>query len=118
MPQDLNYLSDIIQAAHLIQQFVEGFEQNDFVADVMRQDAVIRRLAIIGEAVQQLSGTFKTGHPEIPWKEMAGMRNILIHNYNKVDIVRVWVTIRNDIPALIAQIEPLVPPEEDNPLTK
>lgn len=74
----------------------------------MLQDAIIRRIEIIGEAVKQLPPTFKKQYPEIAWKEIAGMRDILIHEYFGVNINVVWKTIQKDIPKLKEQIEELL----------
>ncbi len=71
----------------------------------------MRRIEIIGEATRRLSPEFRAEHPEIPWQDMAGMRSKLIHDYDKVDLHRVWEVVERDIPALITHIEPLVPPD-------
>ncbi len=84
---------------------------DQFAQDLKGQDAVIRRIAVIGEAAKRLSEEFRTNHPEIPWRGMTGMRDVVIHSYNQVKLVEVWAVIQTDIPALIAQIEPLVPPD-------
>jgi len=70
-------------------------------------------LEIIGEAARKISQETKNAHPDIPWKDITGMRNRLIHEYFRIDIEKVWDTVRNDIPVLITIIEPLVPPEEE-----
>jgi uncharacterized protein with HEPN domain len=74
---------------------------------------VIRPLEIIGEAARLVSQETRDTHPEIPWEQMIGMRNRLIHEYFRVNLTTVWETIQNDLPPLIAQIEPLVPPEDE-----
>lgn len=73
----------------------------------------MRMLEIIGEAARKISQETKNAHPDIPWKDITGMRNRLIHEYFRIDIEKVWDTVRNDIPVLITIIEPLVPPEEE-----
>ena len=82
-----------------------------FMSNSMMQDAVIRNFEIIGEATKRLSETVKQGNTDIPWRQMAGMRDILIHAYNHVDLDEVWRTATIAIPSLIEHIEPLVPPE-------
>ena len=72
----------------------------------------MRRITIIGEATKRISAEFRQQHPQIPWQEMAGMRDFLTHDYDKVILARVWNTATNSIPALIAQLEPLVPPDK------
>ena len=110
-PRDLTYLVDILEAARLVQTFVTGVDKEMFDADLMRQSAVARQIEIIGEATKRLSAEFKARHADIPWRQMAGMRDILIHAYNHVDLDEVWRTATIAIPSLIEHIEPLVPPE-------
>ncbi|MBI1930734.1 DUF86 domain-containing protein [Candidatus Poribacteria bacterium] len=112
MPRDLTYLADILQAARLVLTFVENRTKAHFFADLMCQSAVIRQIEIIGEATKRLSEAFRNDHVEIPWHQMAGMRDVLIHAYDHVDLEEVWKTVKKDIPQLISMIEPLVPPEE------
>ncbi len=105
-------LLDILDAAQLIQRYALGIDREALRRDTMRQDAIIRRITIIGEATRRLSESFRASHPDIPWTDMAGMRSRLIHNYDQVRFDVVWDVIQHDIPALIAQIAPLVPPDE------
>lgn len=113
MSRDLTYLTDVLQAARLVQTFVEDVTETAFFKDPLRQSAVVRQLEIIGEATKRLSETFKNSYPEVPWHNMAGMRDVLIHAYDHVDLEEVWKTVERDIPELVAMIEPLVPPEEE-----
>lgn len=76
----------------------------------MRQSAVLHRLLVLGEAAKRISRPFRAAHPEIPWSQMAGMRDRLIHGYDEVDLDEVWRTVTRDVPALLEQIEPLLPP--------
>ncbi len=114
MSRDDVFLLDILQESRLILQFVQGIDEAAFESDLMRQRAIIATIQIIGEASKQLSETFRTNHPEIPWRQIIGMRNVLIHDYRRIDLAEVWRVAQNDIPKLIAQIEPLVPPDEDD----
>jgi uncharacterized protein with HEPN domain len=106
MPKDKSYLFDIFHACELIEQFTKGIDFNSFQADVMRQDAIIRRIEIIGEASSNLSDEFKEKHGEIPWALIKGMRNRLVHEYNEVDLELVWTTSQEDIPHLIELLKP------------
>lgn len=110
---DQAYVLDMLEAARLIRDYMEGVERTAFNLDQMRQDAIIRRIEIIGEATKRLSEQFRDAHPEIVWKDMAGMRDFVIHQYDKVLRDRVWNTATLSIPQLIAQLEALIPPEND-----
>ncbi len=88
--RDLNSVIDILIAARLIRQFIEGIDKEIFESDLMRQSAVIRQLEIIGEATKRLSQDFRAVYPQIPWRQMAGMRDILIHNYDDIELDEVW----------------------------
>jgi uncharacterized protein with HEPN domain len=112
MSRDPQYFLDILGAAKLALSYVAGKTQEDFLEDTLCQDAVIRRLEIIGEAARRLSRQARTTLPGLTWNAMIGMRNILIHEYDAVDLSVVWDTVQNDLPALIKVIEPLVPPNE------
>lgn len=112
MSRDLGSLTDILQAARLAQTFVQGIDKAMFEADLMRQAAVVRQLEIIGEATKRLSKEFRVSHPGVPWRKIAGMRDLLIHAYDYVDLDEVWNTVTTSIPALISQLEALIPPDE------
>jgi uncharacterized protein with HEPN domain len=112
MSRDPQYLLDIIEAAKLAVRYVAEKTQEEFLHDTLCQDAVIRRLEIIGEAARRLSPAARTSLPELTWNAMIGMRNLLIHEYDDVDLSIVWDTVRIDLPALINALEPLVPVNE------
>ncbi|MCB9446003.1 MAG: DUF86 domain-containing protein [Ardenticatenaceae bacterium] len=107
-PRDQSYLLDIIKAAQLILDFVEDFDQATFDDDLKTQSAVIRQLEIIGEATKRLSEEFRDQNPEIRWRQIAGMRDILIHAYDHVDVNEVWHVTQTSIPELIAKIEQIL----------
>ncbi|HEY6011387.1 MAG TPA: DUF86 domain-containing protein [Nitrospirota bacterium] len=94
------YLTDILAAIESIEQFVAGLEPESFKHDDKTSSAVIRKFEIIGEAAKNVPDAVKQRYPDIPWKEMAGMRDKLIHFYFGVDYDLVWSTIRNRLPQL------------------
>ena len=113
MQRDDAYLLDILIAARKARQFLEGVTWEEFQRSELYQNAVMRALEIIGEAARRVSEQTRDAHPEIPWTQMIGMRNRLIHEYFRIDLAAVWDTVQNDLPGLIELIEPLVPPEDE-----
>jgi uncharacterized protein with HEPN domain len=97
---DQVYLENILEAISKIENFTNEISRFEFERNVMMQDAVIRNIEIIGEASKKVTKHFAQSHPEIPWQEMAGMRDKLIHDYLGVDISVVWKTIEIDLPLL------------------
>ena len=95
-----DYIQDVIDATSKGMRFVKGVEYEDFIHDDKTVFAVIRAIEIIGEAVKNIPDDVKDKYPEIPWRDMAGMRNKLIHAYFGVDIKRVWKAIKEEIPPL------------------
>lgn len=101
MIKDPSILIDhILESIDLIETYVENITYDDFKISIQLQDAVIRRIMIIGEAVKNLPEEFKIDHPEISWKDIAGMRDVLIHTYFGIDLNLTWETIEKDIPKL------------------
>lgn len=103
------YLQHILDAIGIVESYLEDVEKEDFVSEKgLVQDGVVRQLEIIGEASKGLSEEFKSSHPEIPWKEISGMRNKVIHEYFSVDLLEVWNTAKLDLPDLKNKIQNIV----------
>ncbi len=101
------FIQHIIESINWIEKDINGLTEEDFMDNVLVQDAVIRRLEIVGEAVKNLPEEYKQNHPQIAWSKAMGMRNILIHEYFGVDIQVVWSTITTVLPEFKKQIESL-----------
>lgn len=102
------FLIHILESVRAIERHVRGHSNAGFSKNVMLQDAVIRRIEIIGEAVKNLPSDFKKKYPKVEWREIAGMRDKLIHEYFGVNLNVVWRTIKKDIPGLKKQISELL----------
>lgn len=104
MKDDSVYLSHILDSIERIEAYTEGMEKDDFLSSNLVQDGTIRQIEIIGEATKNLSRDLRDKYPLIPWSDIAGMRDRLIHHYFRVNIEAVWDTIKIDIPNLKAKI--------------
>ncbi len=107
MNRDQLYLRHILDAILKVERYV-AVGHDTFMAESHWQDAVIRQLEIIGEAVKRLSLQATGLHPEIPWRSIAGMRDVLIHNYMGVDLEAVWQVSRDDLGRLKRAVEALL----------
>ena len=111
MPKDSRvYLEDILASIGKIEQYTKGLTQTGFEKDQMVVDAVAKNLEIIGEAVKRLPADLKKANPEIEWKKVAGLRDILIHEYACVDLHIVWDVVTNKLPALKVVVCQMVKP--------
>lgn len=111
MKRDMRvYLEDILDSIEKIYEYTSQVTEEEFRKSPAIQDAVIRRFEIIGEAVKHFPDSLKKQHPEIPWKEIAGTRDKLIHEYFGVRLERIWDTIINDLPTLKSAIQSMLKP--------
>ncbi|MGC8832348.1 MAG: DUF86 domain-containing protein, partial [Thermoproteota archaeon] len=105
----------ILDAISNIERFVKDVSREDFFGNVEKQYAVLRGLEIIGEATKNLSRELKRKHPEVPWKEIAGMRDKLVHQYFGVNLGLVWETIQGRLPELREQVVNILKKLEGKP---
>ncbi|CAK8712901.1 DUF86 domain-containing protein [Candidatus Electrothrix aarhusensis] len=101
---DSDFLHHISEAAERIIAYTETMGCEGFFEDIKTQDAVIRNIEIIGEATKNLSDEIRNNHPEIPWKNLAGMRDRLIHHYFGVNLDIVWDVVKEELPQLLQNI--------------
>lgn len=102
------YVEHIFERAEKIILFTDKMSESDFMNDEKTQSAVIRELEVIGEASKRITENFRNAHEAIPWKLMARTRDVLIHNYEGVDLLNVWDTVKQDIPVLIAELKKIL----------
>ena len=112
MSRDEPLLLDMLVAASEARGFAAGMDKAQFLASRLHQNAVIRSPEVIGEAASLVSTQFRNAHPQIPWRQIIGMRNRLIHAYARVSLDTVWDVLQDKLPALISALTPLVPPDE------
>ena len=98
------FIEDVKDSINNIEKFSKGLTKDKFSKDILRQSAIIRQLEIIGEAVKNIPYSFREKYPKIPWKDIAGFRDILSHAYFGVNLDRVWNIIKNDLPKLKEKI--------------
>lgn len=108
MNRDEAALLDIYNAAHRILIFATDLTKTNLATNEEKQSAILYQVIVVGEATKRLSIDFRNTHPNIPWKDIAGMRDILAHQYDRVNLDTLWDVIQNDIPELIELIAPLL----------
>ena len=108
MRREIAYLKDILDCIAKLERYLSGADQASFLADTCLQDAVIRNLEIIGEAVKCLPEAVKQRQPQVPWKQVTRTRDLLIHHYFRVDLQIVWSTVTQDLAPLKTAVTELL----------
>ncbi|HEX7486491.1 MAG TPA: DUF86 domain-containing protein [Vicinamibacterales bacterium] len=111
MSNDDAYVLDMLRSATLARQFAEGCSEQQFLEDIKTQSAVLHQLTLLGEAVRRISDGFRKLHPDVPWNEIAGMRNRIVHDYDEIDLDRVWEVLHRDLPGLIPALKSIAQTE-------
>ena len=109
MKKDISiFLKHILESINKIEEFTKNISKADFIESIKNQDAVIRRLEIIGEATKNLPRNFREKYTDVPWNEIARMRDKLIHGYFGVDLNITWNVVKNDLPSLKKKIKTIL----------
>lgn len=106
--RDAAYLWDMREAARTARDLVAGMDLDAFLADRRTQLALERSLELVGEAARRVSESLREAHPEIPWRAIVGLRNVIAHDYGELDASRVYSAAVRDVPALLDLLEPLL----------
>jgi uncharacterized protein with HEPN domain len=109
--RDLALLWDMREAGRAIAEFVAGTGHGRFESDRMLRSAVERQFLIIGEAARQVSAGFREAHPDVPWRGVVGLRNVLAHEYGEVLVERLWLFATQRVPELVSILDKLIPSE-------
>lgn len=106
--RDKLYLAHIAEAIQRTIAYTADLSYEQFLGDTMVQDAVLRNFQVIGEATKKLSTAIRHTHPDLPWREMAGMRDKIVHEYFGINLQIVWDVAHQDMPRLLPQIEAIL----------
>jgi uncharacterized protein with HEPN domain len=103
--RDLGYRWDMLESAKLYRSYVQDTSKEEFLKDSQKQDAVIRRLLVVGEAAGRVSKETKEKLKDVPWQRIIGLRNILVHDYGDINSSILWDVLKNDVPVPVSIIE-------------
>jgi uncharacterized protein with HEPN domain len=111
MWRDTAWVLDMLLASRKAVEYARGLSEEQFQASSLHQDAILRQLTIVGEAAKRVSTEFRASHSEVSWRQVAGFRDVVGHEYSRVDVQEVRRIVQEDLPTLVTLLEPLVPPE-------
>jgi uncharacterized protein with HEPN domain len=107
-PDDLILLGDILDAILRVESYTRGVSKEQFLENLMMQDAVMHQIEIVGEASNGISEEFRETHSSLPWLQMRAIRNKIVHDYRGINLQIIWDTVKNDLPLLKAQVRSLL----------
>ena len=113
MSRDLVYAGDMLEAARKVRTYIGRVSESEFLVNDLIQSAVLHQFTVLGEVAKRPSAEFRAAHPVVEWAKIAGLRNRIVHDYDDVDLDKVWHSATSEIPELIAALEAIVPPEPD-----
>jgi uncharacterized protein with HEPN domain len=102
------FLKHVLESIDIVEKYAESFTEFQFLKNIQLQDSISRRLEIIGEAVKNLPLGLRNKYPNVPWKKIAGFRDVLIHAYFETDFILVWKVVKKELPILKKQIEKIL----------
>jgi uncharacterized protein with HEPN domain len=105
---DLTLLGDILDAILRVESYTHSATKEEFLENLMMQDAVMHQIEIIGEASNDVSEEFREAHSSLPWLQMRAIRNKIVHDYRGINLHIIWDTVKNDLPTLKAQVQSLL----------
>ena len=108
MQRDLASITDILDSIQLIQGHIGSMSKQEFRDNIKTQDAVLRRFTIIGEAVKRVSSELRSKYPDIPWQQMARMRDRVTHGYDAINLETIWTTIHDHLPQIVEPIKTIL----------
>ena len=114
MQRDDAWLLDMLLSARDAVEFASPITQAEFRGNRLHQNAILKSIEIVGEAASRVSAGARATHQGIPWPEIIGMRNRIVHAYFDIDLELVWRVVKNELPSLITQLERIVPPDTSN----
>ncbi|MGC9310301.1 MAG: DUF86 domain-containing protein [Candidatus Aenigmatarchaeota archaeon] len=105
------FLEDMLESIRLIKRFSKGLDREKFMKNELRQNAIIRQFEIIGEAAKHLPDSFRKKYPKVPFREISGFRDVLIHAYFGADLERIWRVLERDLPELKKNLKEIIAKE-------